>query len=337
MDPSSYPEFIRFLLCNCSYPHRPARVELVQTHISYVILAGDLVYKWKKPVRFGFLDFSTLALRKYFCEEEIRLNRRLCPEMYLGVAVVSRDERGFRLDSSGEPVEFGVKMSRLPEDRMMNRVIAAAELDKGHIERVVQVLLPFYAALEPLRGSGAYGSATAVRKIIYDNFTETRRFVGSDALSLERFSRIRRFAENFLGNADLFQYRVDTGHVKECHGDLHSANICLIDPVAIFDCIEFNKNLRCTDVAADVAFLAMDLDFNGLSGLSDFFIHRFIEETGDDELEAVLNFYKCYRAYVRGKIGLLTAADPGVDRTSAARSLADAERYFRLADTYGDG
>lgn len=337
MDRQQYPEYIRFLLDNCSYPHRPAGVHLVQTHISYVILAGDLVYKWKKPVNFGFLDFSTLQARKFFCEEEVRLNRRLCPDIYHNVTAVTREGSGFQLDGNGEPVEFGVKMSRLPEDRMMNRMIAAGELENHHLERIVKKLLPFYAALEPLRDVGAYGSANAVRKIINDNFAETRRFIGSETLSQARFSRIRQFAENFLGNADLFKYRVAKGHVKEGHGDLHSANICLTDPVAIFDCIEFNKNLRCMDVAADVAFLAMDLDFHGLSELSDFFIRRFTEETGDDELPEVLNFYKCYRAYVRGKIGLLTAADPGIDRKSAARSLCDAERYFCLAEKYGDG
>lgn len=335
MDHQHLPEYVRYLLKSSSYPHPAKQVELVQTHISYVILAGDYVYKWKKPVNFGFLDFSSLHKRKFFCEEEVRLNRRLCPKIYLDVVPIAREKAGFRLAGSGEPVEYGVKMLRLPEERMMTRVIAAGRLQKSHLERIVELLVPFYAAADDESRIAEYGRLKAVRKTMDDNFTETRKFVGGAALSAERYARIRKFTDMFLRKNDLFEQRVNHRRVRECHGDLHSANICLTDEVDIFDCIEFNESLRCTDVAADVAFLAMDLDFHGLHELSDFFIQRFVACSRDEELLDMLDFYKCYRAYVRGKIGLLTAADPAVDRDVAARSLADAARYFRLAEHYG--
>lgn len=332
---SRLPDYIQYLLEKCCYPHSARRVELVQTHISYIVLADDFVYKWKKPVNFGFLDFSTLEKRKYFCAEEFRLNLRLCPDIYLGVVRITRNGMQLSLEGRGEPVEYGVKMKRLPEERMMNKVIAAGRLKKHHLEQVINILATFYASLDALRGFEDYGGVKAVSKTIHDNFAETSRFVGGKALSTDRFLRIRQFTEHFLSNEDLFQQRVNSGRVRECHGDLHSGNICLTDRVTIFDCIEFSERLRCTDIAADVAFLAMDLDFHNLHELSDFFIHRFIERTEDEELSKVLNFYKCYRAYVRGKIGLLTAADPGVEEHVAACSLRDAERYFRLAEQYG--
>lgn len=333
MDLLQLPQYIQYLLRPESYPHRPSEVELVQTHISYVLIAGDLVYKWKKPVNFGFLDFSTVERRKYFCEEEVRLNRRLCPEMYLGVAAVAGGEAGFQLDGGGKPLEYCVKMRRLPEERMMNRVIEAGRLGKRHLEGIIDRLVPFYTAADG-PGTRGFGSPRAVSKMMHDNFAETSRFIGGAALSAERFAHIRDYAETFLANEELFQRRQDSGHVRECHGDLHAANICLTDRVDIFDCIEFNESLRFTDIAADVAFLAMDLDFHNLRELSEFFIRRFIERSGDRGLPEVLNYYKCYRAYVRGKIGLLTAADPEVGGERAARALADAENYFRLAEGY---
>jgi len=337
MDQLSLPQYIRYLLEPASYPHPVQRVRLVQTHVSYLLFAGDFVYKWKKPVNFGFLDFSTLEQRRYFCEEEVRLNRRLCADMYLGVVRLARGNGGLALDGDGECLEYGVKMRRLPGERMMDRMIAAKTVRKEHLDRVIDQLVPFYAATaEMTGGSSGYGSVAAVGKTIRDNFAETRRFVGSPALASGRFARIREYAEAFLAKEDVFRQRKAAGRIRDCHGDLHSANICLTEPVHIFDCLEFNESLRCTDVAADVAFLAMDLDFHDLRGLGAHFVDRFIDRSGDAGLFGVLDFYKCYRAFVRGKIGLLTAADPGVGREGAAAALSAAKRYFRLAEEYGE-
>ncbi len=330
------PDYIDYLLKPTAYPHEAGDVELVQTHISFVVLAGDYVYKWKKPVNFGFVDFSTLARRKHFCEEELRLNRRLCPGIYLGVTWLSLEKGGFRLEGKGEVVEYAVKMARMPEEKMMSRIIGAGGVGKEHLDRIVDLLVPFYRQAEGGERVRMNGRAQAVAHNIYDNFAQTARFVGGEALSTGRFARIKAYAEGFLAREELFTARIAAGRVRDCHGDLYSGNICLDEGIHIFDCIEFNDKLRFIDCAADVAFLAMDLDFHGHTGLSDYFIERFLTASGDPGLPQMLNFYKCYRAYVRGKVGLLTADDPALDPEKAEAAMAAAAKYFQLAETYAE-
>lgn len=330
------PDYIEFLLDPSVYPHEAGEVELVQTHISYVTLAGNYVYKWKKPVNFGFVDFSTLERRRRFCEEELRLNRRLCPEIYLGVTWLSREGDAFSLAGAGEVVEYAVKMARMPEERMMNRVLRAGGVDKEHLERIVDQLVPFYRQAEGGERVRLNGRAEAVARNIFDNFAQTERFVGGEVLSGQRFARIRSYAERFLKLEERFAERIAAGCIRDCHGDLYSGNICLADRVHIFDCIEFNEKLRFIDYAADVAFLAMDLDFHGLPGLGTYFTDRFAARMDDREMLTMLNFYKCYRAYVRGKVGLLTAADPTIDGETARAALDAAAHYFQLAETYAE-
>ncbi|KJR99307.1 MAG: hypothetical protein VR65_17705 [Desulfobulbaceae bacterium BRH_c16a] len=334
MQNSKLPEFIDHLLLPDSYPHPAGDIELVQTHISFVILAGRYVYKWKKTVDFGFVDFSSLAKRKYFCEQELHLNRRLCPEIYLEVTWISREGGSFSLQGKGEIVEYGVKMVRMPEEGMMSRIIVAGGVREEHLDTIVGILVPFYRQADGGERVRANGRAEAVGRIVFDNFAQTERFVGGRELSAERFAAIKEFAQGFLRQEELFAERIASGCIRDCHGDLYSGNICLADKIHIFDCIEFNERLRFIDMAADVAFLAMDLDFHGCSALSDYFISRFIRESGDEGLRKVLNFYKCYRAYVRGKVSLLTASDPSLEGKRAEAWLETAGRYFQLAEEY---
>jgi|GEM_PF-2181723 len=329
------PDWLRALLEPQHFPHPADDLKLLQTHISYVILAGDLVYKFKKPVNFGFLDFTTLEKRKYFCEQEVVLNRRLCPAIYLGTVAVTREGSDYRMDGPGEVVEYGVKMARLPEEGMMANLIRKGELDRSRIDAIVKVLVPFYRDAD---GSGEipeFGRAERVAVNVLENFEQTERFIGSRPLSREQFQRISSYAREFLSHRDLFDQRIEEGRVRDCHGDLYSANICFAgDKVCIFDCIEFNQRFRYCDVASDVAFLAMDLDYHGLTDLSGYFIETFIQASGDATLTRMLNFYKCYRAYVRGKINLFTAFADEVDPDTRSRSLEMAERYFVLADMF---
>ena len=335
MTGSDLPAYIQALLTPKAYPHAVGRVELVQTHVSFVILAGDFVYKFKKEVDFGFLDFSNLDRRRFFCHEEVRLNRRLCPEVYLGVVSVVRDNEGFALAGADEAgVEYGVKMKRLPEKLMMGEVIGRGKLSRDHLYRIAEQLVPFYQNLPSITESGGPGSVSVVAKNVRDNFEITRPFVGGAVLTRGRFEHIENYCSRFLLQEDLFERRLVNGHVREGHGDLHSANICLTEPPALFDCIEFNENLRFADVAADVGFLAMDLDFHGLPLLADTFIKHYVELMGDDELHQVLDFYKCYRAYVRGKINLLTAEDRAVSKVARKMANRLADRYFQLAGEY---
>lgn len=331
---NALPDFIAGLQRSKSYPHPAAKVKLVQTHISYVLLAGEYVYKIKKPVNFGFLDFTSLEKRRFFCNREVELNRRLCPELYLGVVSITRAGDKFSLDGPGEVVDYAVKMARMDEEQMMGRTIEAGKLTKTTLNKIVDILVPFYEKAEGGALLAGFGTPEAVAVNVLENFQQTEGFVGCKSLSAAQFQHIGDYARAFLKHGELFGARINGDRIRDCHGDLYSANICLSEPIMIFDCIEFNERFRYCDVASDVAFLAMDLDYHGLEKLSQHFIASFVKRSGDQGLLSMLDFYKCYRAYVRGKIGLFTAHAPEVDAATKAASLAQAGRYFKLAERY---
>ena len=328
------PPFLQDLLQPSAYDHEVSQVELVQTHISYVLLAGAYVYKIKKPLDFGFLDFTTLAKREYYCHQELNLNRRLCPTIYLEVVPIIKTGPTHSLGGAGEPVEYAVKMARMPEDAMMGNVIARGELGREHLDRIIETLEPFYQQAATGPAISPYGTSEAVGRNVFENFRQIEPFVGCSALNGEEFQAVSSYARNFLQQTDLFNRRVEAGRIRDCHGDLYSANICLAEQVYIFDCIEFNDRFRYIDVASDVAFLAMDLDYHGLEALSVYFIERFTRDTADATLKEILQFYKCYRATVRGKIGLLTGHEPEVEPLARQEALARAAKYFALAQQY---
>ncbi|PIE56140.1 MAG: hypothetical protein CSA34_05360 [Desulfobulbus propionicus] len=334
MNTEHLPLYIDHLLDPLVYAHPVQDVELVQTHISYVLLAGNYVYKFKKPVDFGFLDFSTLEKRELNCRRELELNRRLCPDIYKGLVTVNEHGKALVLNGVGPVVEYGIKMIRMPQDRMMSAVIERGELAEEHIRQLVDVLVPFYQRAEHGHEIEKFGRSDQVAISVLENFDQTEEFIGQGGLSQEAFETISASARHFLDNGALFDRRIEQGRIRNCHGDLYSANICLDEPLHIYDCIEFNERFRFTDVASDVAFLAMDLDFHGLTDLASLFIDLFVRQSGDEGLLDVLPFYKCYRAYVRGKIGLFTAADPAVDEKTRERALGGCARYFALAKSY---
>jgi len=339
MQNQELPEFVNFLLQPAAYTPEPSAVKLVQTHISYVFITDDLVYKFKKPVDFGFLDFTSLPKRRHFCQQELLLNRRLCPAIYLDLVALSKTEKGFSLAAEAEAdqehiVEYGIKMKRMPEDRMMANVIKSGGLVPEMIDAICDVLVPFYDKADGSENIREFGRPGAVGINIFENFAQTEAFIGSPSLSKEQFDRIRDFSTRFLEQDELFAARIEAGRIRDCHGDLYSANICLADQVYIFDCIEFNERFRYCDVASDIAFLAMDLDYHGLADLSQYFVQGFIQKSGDIRLEKMLNFYKCYRAYVRGKINLFTANAQEVDGETKLQCLEMTKKYFQLAERY---
>jgi len=332
--PHTVPDFIKALMNPEHYPHPVEQVKLIQTHISYVLIAGAFVYKVKKPVNFGFLDFSSLDKRKHFCEEELKLNRRLCPSIYLEVVPVKHSEKGYSISGPGETIDYCVKMIHMPDKCMMGNVIAAGQLNKKHIDAIVEVLEPFYATALTSDEINQNGNAEAIGVNVIENFTQTEQYIGCSALSQAEFDAISSYSRLFLEKKHVFERRIALGKIRDCHGDLHSANICLADQVYIYDCIEFNTRFRYCDIASDLAFLAMDLDYNNLQELSAYLINRYIEDSGDTELNEVLNFYKCYRASVRGKIGLLTAHEPEVDEETRETAMKQATQYYLLAQQY---
>jgi hypothetical protein len=322
------------LLEPAAYPEPTSRVELVQTHISWVFLTDRFAYKVKKPMDLGFLNFTTLRRRHFYLHQELVLNRRLCPEIYLDVLPVVAHKQGVRLGGQGHPVDYALKMVRLPQESMMDEVADRGELRREHLDRIIQRLVPFYEQAATGPRINKFGEPAIIHFNHQENFSRTAGLVG-EMLSPELFAGIQAFSWGFLKkNRQLFLRRIREGRVRDCHGDLHMKNICLADGVYIYDCIEFNPRFRYGDVAADIDFLAMDLDFHGYRDLSRHFVTGFARASGDRELLEILDFYKCYRAYVRGKINAFIAQD--LEQNPEVREQAGklARAYFSLAGEY---
>ena len=332
----AHPALVQALLRPGAYPveARPARVELVETHVSYLFLTESYVYKVKKPVDYGFLDFTSLEKRRHFCHQEVVLNRRLSPDVYLGVAEVRRDGDSYAVEGPGETVEYAVQMRRLPRSHTMSELLRSRTLDEVHVRRVADRVHSFHQAAETSPHVTALGGLETVRNNVLENFEQTERYV-EQTVSRRDFRRTLAYSRAFLAEReDLFAQRADEGRIRDGHGDLHTAQIFIDDDIAIIDCIEFNERFRYGDVASDLAFLAMDLDYYGRDDLSRALVDAYVEASGDRGIEDVLDFYKCYRAWVRGKVTSFRLDDPSLS-PQARRSLADeARRYFRLAGHY---
>jgi uncharacterized protein len=334
---SPLPPFIQAMMRTDFYPHRTDSVELRQTHISYVLLAGDYVYKIKKPVRFAFLDYSTLENRRYFCHEEIRLNRRLAPAVYLGVlAVVQKGERFVLSEHPRERekgVEYAVKMRRLPEEHFLDRRIKEGKARKEDLDRIAVKLANFYATAATDQAR-LYGSPEVIRRNLEENVKEVEPFIG-ETLTLEEYQRMRDYNDDFLAqHCDLLQRRVRDGRVREGHGDLRAEHICLEDDLVIFDCIEFSEEFRTCDTASEIGFLSMDLDYLGSPLLAEHFVASFQDCTHDPELSQLLPLYKSYRACVRGKVESLKSREAEVPEAEREEAKSRARRYFHLAFRY---
>jgi aminoglycoside phosphotransferase family enzyme len=319
-----------------AYDEDVGTVELVQTHISFVFLTKHFVYKIKKAVNFGFLDFTTLEKRRFFCEKELELNRRLCGDMYLEVVPINRAET-IRIKGAGETVEYAVKMKRLPQETMLSRLLEENKVDNKLVDNIAKTIAEFHAKAETNRQISKFGSLAIIETNWKENFEQTEEYI-SATISAEDFKLTREKVNAFMQrNTALFTKRIAAGRIRDCHGDIHSGNIFVADCVYIFDAIEFNERFRYCDVASDVAFLAMDLDFKGRADLSRFFVEKYVKYSGDRELLQLLPFYKCYRAYVRGKVAGFKLKDPNVRSNEKSTAKKEAKAYFKLAVTYTKG
>ncbi|MGC8797533.1 MAG: AAA family ATPase [candidate division WOR-3 bacterium] len=310
------------------------RVKLIQTHTSWVFIAGGFAYKVKKPVNFGFLDYTTLSARRFFCQEEFRLNRLLSPELYVDVLPIT-DERGrLRFGGKGRVIDYCVKMRALPQAAIMTRRLERGEVSFEQVDEIARKVAQFHAQAERGPEIGRYGSSEIIRLNWDENFAQTMEFIGR-TVSKPVFEEIKQTVEWFISeNRERFRQRRQAGFVRRCHGDLHSHNIFLLDRVYIFDCIEFNPRFSCSDVASEIAFLAMDLDYYRRHDLASFFVERYYVYTGDDGALALLNFYQCYRAFVRAKVTSFQLNDPGISVRAKAAACRVARAYFNLAGRY---
>jgi len=316
-----------------AYEEQPGRIELTQTHISFVFLTENFVYKVKKAVDLGFLDFKTLEKRRFFCEKELELNKRLCRGMYLEVVPINRSNV-IKIKGEGETVEYAVKMKRMPQEKMMSNLLEENKVDCKLIEEIAKIIAEFHSKAETNTRISEFGSLAIIETNWKENFEQTREFVGK-TISMADFELISERIGDFMKrNVSFFEKRIEEGRVRDCHGDIHSGNIFVADRIYIFDAIEFNERFRYSDVASDIAFLAMDLDFKDRADLSGFFVERYVKYSGDQELTKLLPFYKCYRAYVRGKVVSFKLKDPSLGSEEKRAAMKEAKAYFKLASAY---
>ena len=331
------PHLIAFLLNPESYPEKPQAIVHHQTHISHVFVGDAVVYKVKKPVDFGFLDFTTLQRRRFFCAEEVRLNSRLAPGIYLGVAPIYGHDGtySFRKGRGRVIVEYAVKMERVPEERLLSRLIEEGKLAFGCLDEVGSMLARFHGRARAHRHD-PFGTVDLIRTNTEENFAQILPHCGI-TLNEDTYERLALYTTTFMSDhGDAFLQRKKSGFVREGHGDLHSGHVCLINPPIIMDCIEFNKRFRIADVLEDMAFLFMDMEYRGRFDLSTaasraYFSHTVRQQAAPE----LITFYKVYRAVVRGKIeGFI--ADAAHDEAERRAALKRGREYFLLARFYAE-
>jgi uncharacterized protein len=329
---SEFSPRVTDLLRPQAFAHPAPDPRLIETHISWVILAGAFVYKLRKPVEFGFLDFSTLAQRRADCEAEVRLNRRLCPDLYLGVVDVVEREGRLSFAGPGIPVEPAVLMRRLPEAGMLPALLERRLVDDRLMDRLARRLAQFHAGAATGDGVDQHASLRSLHANWDENFAQTADFVGR-TIRAEQHASIQAYVRNFMeANTQLLERRIQQGRIRDGHGDLHAGSVCVTHRrLYLFDCIEFNDRFRCADVAAEVAFLAMDLDHLGRAELGHAFVDAYVRSSGDIQLLSLLDFYKCYRAFVRGKVLGFQLDEPGRAGGELERAAEEARAYFELA------
>jgi aminoglycoside phosphotransferase family enzyme len=319
------------------YEEDPDCIELVQTHISFVFLTSKFVYKVKKAVDLGFLDFTTLEKRRFFCKKELELNRRLCRDMYLEVVPINKSNI-IKIKGEGETVEYAVKMKRIPQNRIMSKLLEKNKVDTKLVREIAEIIAHFHSKAERKRRKRKHNLLPRIDPIVEvnwkENFDQTKEFVGK-TISMKKFKLIHERIEEFVDqNLNFFEERMAEGRVRYCHGDIHSGNIFIADRIYIFDAIEFNDRIRYSDVTADVGFLAMDLDFRKRGDLSEAFIKNYVKFSGDKKLTLLLPFYKCYRAYVRGKVISFKLKDRNMSDHEKDDAMKEAKAYFELAEIY---
>jgi aminoglycoside phosphotransferase family enzyme/predicted kinase len=340
-DLATWLEMVERLRHAPEWPKDELPIEMKQTHISVLLLSRNYVVKLKKPVDFGFLDYTTLNKRLKACEDEIRLNRRLCTDTYIGLGgVIDLDGQIRFSGKAGKIVDHCVWMKRLPEDRMLDRMVANNTVTEAVIDSVAARLCEFHAKASRGTEIARWGSLDEVRHNWEENFTQTEPFIGR-TISAPDYEAIRSWAREEMGTkAGLFDRRAREGRVVDGHGDVRCESVCVRpftardDAICIYDCIEFNDRFRCGDVAGEAAFLAMDLDARGRPDLGYFFTEAYQRRTGDEDFFTLLPFYRCYRAYVRGKVLSFRLNESEFSKEEREDAATRAKNFFDLARRY---
>jgi aminoglycoside phosphotransferase family enzyme len=318
-----------------SLPDRTETVSVIQTHISIVFVADEWVYKVKKPVNFGFLDFSTLEKREHYCHQEVKLNKRLAADVYRDVLPVTFDGKKFTLrDGRGEVVDYAVKMRRIPDDILMKSLFEKGELTRDRLKRVADVLARFHFStltnptIDKFGEPGMFGVNTD------ENFEQVKKYIGV-SIPKHEFEALKKWTDDFYNeNRTLFFQRIKDGKIRDCHGDLHMEHICFTEDLCIIDCIEFNDRFRYSDTVADIAFLLMDLEYHGGKDEAGYLWNCYKGFSNESEAESLMVFYKVYRAFVRGKVNSFQVDDENISADKKDEAVQRAKKYFQLAFSY---
>lgn len=336
MTQTTVPPLITAMMQSGFYPHPVTEpIQLIQTHVSYVFLTGDYAYKVKKPVNFGFLDFSTLERRQHFCLEELQMNQPIAPDIYLEVVPITEIGEQFVLGGDGHAVEYALKMCQFPQDALLSHLFEQGKLTEAHMEELGRIVAQFHAKAKTNDYIRSFGEVAKIRQAFDENYQQTQKYIGGPQTQ-PQYEETKAFTDRFFEQRqELLATRREHNRIRECHGDLHLRNICLWhDKIQLFDRIEFNEPFRFVDVMYDVAFAVMDLEARGRKDLGNAFLNTYIEQTGDWEGLQVLPLYLSRQAYVRAKVTSFLLDDPGIPEEAKQEASAVASNYYRLAWQY---
>jgi uncharacterized protein len=318
-----------------AYGHETGDIELIETHSAWVLLTGRFGYKIKKPLNFGFLDYSTLEKRRFNCEEEVRLNRRFAPQIYLDVVAVTGTLDEPRMQGDAPVLEYAVRMRQFPANGLLSELARDGRLDGALVEQMIDQVAEFHQTTGRAAPDAPFGAPEQIHHWVVENFDHIRPAIDAQD-ELRQLDRLRAWVETQSQQLDtLFRDRKREGFVRECHGDLHLRNMTLIDgKVTLFDCIEFNPQLRWIDVISEVAFLMMDLEERGYPHLANQFLNGYLQRTGDYGGLRLLRYYLVYRALVRAKVSMLRRRQESSGSPEYRKADADYRQYLHLAEGY---
>jgi uncharacterized protein len=336
MSDAILPELIQAMLKPEFYPHSVQKpIQLIQTHISYVLLTGEYAYKVKKPLNFGFLDYSTLEKRHHFCSEELRLNLRSAAELYLDVLAITQEGDRYALDGDGHVVEYAVKMVQFPQETLLTSLYERGELTTELIVELAKAVARFHKTTYVDDYIRSFGGVSNIRHAFDENYEQTENYIGGPQTQ-QQFDETKAYTDRFFAERQtLFAKRVEQDCIRECHGDIHLRNICYWrNQLYFFDCIEFNEPFRFVDFMFDIAYIVMDLESWQRYDWSSLFLNTYLEQTGDWEGALVLPMYVLRQSYVRAKVISFLLDDPAVSEAEKQAASAEAARYYTQAWRY---
>ena len=333
---ASIPSLVKQMLRPEFYPHPVSEnIQLVQTHISYILLTGEYAYKIKKPVNFKFLDFSTLEKRSHYCQEELRLNQRGAAQLYLEVLPIIKNGDSYSFSLEGEIVEYALKMKQFPESGLLGNMLERDELGESHIKELGKIVASYHTKNQTNEYIRSFGTVEKVKLSIDENYNLTTKYIGK-AQTQKMYEETKAYTDNFFEkHQQLFIKRIENNCIRECHGDLHLRNMCMYqEKILLFDCIEFNERFRFIDVICDVAFVVMDLEARHRKDLANIFLNTYLEQTGDWEGLQILPLYLSRQAYVRAKVNSFLLDDPEISTGLKEQSRQIAQNYYQQAWEY---